>query len=67
VSLNGKVIAEGRTRDERNDTNDILNFKLEPNKTYDLALTFQGKRIDKEIKVREDNDNIIDIYLNVEK
>ncbi|MBN2416521.1 transglutaminase domain-containing protein [bacterium] len=42
ISSDGTVIGGGRTRNERHDLNDMLNFDLVPEKTYDLTCVVDG-------------------------
>lgn len=56
-----KIIAEGLSRGEQNDMNDMLTFKVEQNHDYILSIQYKGKIIKKEIRTTGEKEMLIQI------
>ncbi len=63
VSLNDNEIGDGKSRDEINDTYNMLNLKLEPNKSYQIEVEFQGQYIVSDYKTTAEKNQVVDIFM----
>ena len=62
IKQNDKIIGEGNSRDISNDTNDMLTFKLEADKKYNIELEINGEKIFKEFKTTKEKNQVIQIF-----
>ena len=58
-----KIVAEGFSRGERNDMNDMLNFNVKQNHGYVLIITYKGKKIERKIRTNEKKEMLVQIFL----
>ena len=55
-SADASIKAEGTSRSESSDLNDIASFSLDADRTYFIALTQSGKTVRREIKTKSSSD-----------
>ena len=60
---NGQRVADGVSRHDRNDLNDVLTFHLKPGAEYELRVIDGDRMIKNKLRVKGKNEQLIDIFL----
>jgi hypothetical protein len=63
IRENGKVVANGETRNEKRDFNDLLVFRVKPSSKFEIVANSDNKIVKKEVEINNSKYQFVELYL----